>query len=323
LSPNVSGSDAIKKEKIAKRLADHSTILELFTKEWFDKLMDDKQVHPLANLLLKDPPDQEKLEELSERAEKASDHERIFIKFCIHRKFYHIGMLTHLEKCLKTLEKESNINKTIEHLKNSTQFWGTLSELEVAASIKNNGFAVELEPSFSLGKFPDLKVNIDERDIFIEIVTPEIASELQLTSDVVIVPNNAWRTMITEFDQHFSKEISNGNYPKNSPIVITINDSFSEIDEIDIEDSFEGSLTLKIVKDRVKGNVVGTYPVRKEDSLPDIYADTNWISAAICYGRVHKEEICLRGTLIKNDTAKGPLSKKEIDKLKLFVNTCN
>jgi hypothetical protein len=103
--------------------------------------------------LLKEDPDEAKIESLTERFRNSKTPlEKTIIRWAIERSRYHLGILRHLESSLSILKDEKGIKNAIKHLKNMEQFWSTLSEVEIAANLKRNSFEIELEPTFPSGR---------------------------------------------------------------------------------------------------------------------------------------------------------------------------
>lgn len=73
-------------------------------------------------------------------------------------------------------KKEEKQKRLCDKLKNIRGFYDVLPEIEWAAYLKNAGFPVSIEPTFS-ERGPDLKVKIDGRDIYFEIKSLNLLKE--------------------------------------------------------------------------------------------------------------------------------------------------
>jgi hypothetical protein len=93
--------------------------------------------------------------------------------------------LNHLENCLGDLIGKKGLEKLVQNLKNANEFWSYLSEVEAAANLKEVG-EIEIEPRFPDAKSPDLRVKIEEKWVYFEIVTPRLLKVLEEAKGKVI-----------------------------------------------------------------------------------------------------------------------------------------
>lgn len=180
--------------------------------------------------------------------------------------------LADLEKNLEVLKKEKKIHGTIKKAQNETQFWQTLSEIEVAAHFKRNQLLKELEPKIK-GRTPDMLIELEGELIYVEVFTPNMAQELRKsikTGEAVSLKNRAWEKLCDKIDK----------LPKGTPSIIVINRAFSEINGIDIENAIVGTSQLWIPKDPTQP----PQTARKKDGLA-YFKDISHIRAIVLYRR--------------------------------------
>lgn len=80
--------------------------------------------------------------------------------------------LNDLEECLELLEGEINEHpKHFKTLRNANQFKNTLAELKIGYMFKKMGFSIEFESPVQNNKVSDIKVNLKDVDVFIEVST--------------------------------------------------------------------------------------------------------------------------------------------------------
>lgn len=272
-----------KRKEIARQnLEKCPNIKVLFREEWALeqirelKFNEEMEVngHGLAWLLSNNPDENvlKHLEENKRRAEQGDVDAGMMAYLQGSFVYEPLLKLRELESNLELLKSEPKIIGTIKKAQNADQFWQTLSEIEVAACFKRKGLFKAFEPKIG-GKTPDLLVNLEGKDFCIEVFTPSMAKELEeslRTGKAVTIGNRAWEKLDEKMDQ----------LPKNTPAIIVINRSFSEIDSINIADAVMGSLSLLLPKDPK----IEPKTFRKEDGLARTRDFSN-IKAIVLYKR--------------------------------------
>ena len=135
--------------QISNIVDNYPNIASIFSYEWFESEVNKKSNHTLIKQLILD--------------DEAS-----------------FEFIDHFEKCLDMLKDE--INKHPKHfktLKNEKQFKSTLAELEIGLMFKKMGFNIEFEPSVQDRKISDIKIAINDVEVFIEVST-RIGSEVKV-----------------------------------------------------------------------------------------------------------------------------------------------
>lgn len=105
----------------------------------------------------------------------------------------------------------------------------------------------------------------------------------------------------------------------NEPLIIVINTSYSELDEILVKDALLGQSQITIVKNRRPGEVVNSYRSREQNALRDSRSEASLISAILVYNR----QITLfnpkfKSELILNENADYPITENEVNQLRGF-----
>jgi hypothetical protein len=189
----------------------------------------------------------------------------------------------------------------------------TISEIEAISSFIKD-YAVEIEPELK-GKKLDLKIELNP-DTYVEVISPDMFKPLRyLDGKTLGIRNRARGKILDELKHHFKDVNALGE----NPWVIVVDLSRSEISVDFIEDALMGSEQFTLFLNKEKGEVVGQSLSRKKDSVHDINASINILSAVICYktklgtdGNFHRE-----GKIVTNSHAKNPLSEESKEKIRI------
>lgn len=126
---------------ISEVVDNYPNIASIFPAEWFESEIRNESDHPLIKeLILNDSTS--------------------------------LNYIKELEDCLEMLKNE--IKKRMKHfktLKTKEHFENTLVELKIGCMFKKMGFNIEFEPSVQSGKVSDIKINLENISIFIEVST--------------------------------------------------------------------------------------------------------------------------------------------------------
>lgn len=108
-------------------------------------------------------------------------------------------------------------------------------------------------------------------------------------------------------------------YAINGPLIIVINTSYSEFDEILVKEALFGQTQVTIVKNRKTGGVVNSYWSRAQNALKDSISEASIISAVLVYNRqITMFDIKFKSELILNENADYPLTENESNQLRGF-----
>lgn len=280
-------------EKIFTNLENYPTIKEFLCDEWFQKKRKkNNRMHPLLIILSYEPSS---------------------------KLLRPVAFLNHLEEMLKIVVSKSKKLKDLrDGLGNEDQFWQTVSEIEIIASFMKE-YPVEIAPEIDTKKL-DAMINIDGRELLIEVINPEMFKPLRyLTGKTMGIENRARDKIYDEFKKHL-KDVY---LEEKIPVIIVIDIERSEIGYDFVEDYLMGTLQLVMLFDKKRGEAVKTYPARAKDYMHALDEETNVLSAVLCYrrrfGKDHKFHF--EGRIIPNKYAKNPLSQELIEKIKeaLFI----
>ena len=140
---------------ILKRLDQYQCLKNFLGVGWFKEMINSSRPrkHPLYWLLTRDIP------HTSAVLHNLTDNLEIVLQV--------------IEKYPKREEKEKRL---CGKLKNTTEFYDVLPEIEWAAYLKKRGFPVSIEPTFPK-KGPDLKAEINGEDIYFEIKSQNLSED--------------------------------------------------------------------------------------------------------------------------------------------------
>ena len=223
--------------------------------------------------------------------------------------------LEYINKCFKELKEKNGFGNLLKNLKNSKQFFHTLSELEINGYFANR-YVLKLEPKIKSGiifKRLDSGIILDKREVLFEITTPETYELLKNSKKAITIPNRSKAKILDKLQ----RQIIPVKESINTPLILVINTSYSEIDEYDIENSVEGELRLNFFRENTSGRVVHEYWDRDNNSISDKEPLSGYISAIVFYKRQIKYNgIFYSIGIIQNPNSKYPLNAKEYKKIK-------
>lgn len=223
--------------------------------------------------------------------------------------------LDYIGICFKELKGKEGFGNIIKNLKNSKQFFHTLSELEFNGYFANR-YKLRLEPKIeSNGTFKKLDSGIvlDKREILFEITTPDTYEPLKNSKTAITIPNRSKAKILDKLQ----RQIIPVKDSINAPLILVINTSYSDIDEYDIKNSVEGQLRLNFFRENKGGRIVHEYWDRDNNSISDTEPLSEYISAVVFYKRQIKYNgIFYSIGIIENPYSKYPLNAKEYKKIK-------
>lgn len=229
------------------------------------------------------------------------------------------NLLEHLNKCFAKLKNEDGFLGMIRNIKNAEQFSDTISEIEFNAYFSKR-YPLKIEPKITYGnnrhKRLDSEIKLDKRKVLFEIVTPKLSRELLRSKKAIALKNRASDKILDKLND----QITPIKDSITQPLVIVINASYSEIDEITAGDALlgESQFTVYVPKDTSKPAIPGHFS-RGEKSIAKAHPYGGIISAVIVYKRIlHLWGMDFNQHIILNPNAKRPLTGKEYLKLKRF-----
>lgn len=241
-----------------------------------------------------------------------SDRQIVWAWRYIDHYYWGSALFEYLNKCFSKLSIQPRFKKLINNLKNREQFWATISEIEFNAYFAGR-YKLELEPKIGT-KFLDSKIRFGKRHTYFEVFTPELAKELKERDVVLALRPRAKGKFLDKLDRQLLA-IKN---KIRSPLVLVINASYSEFDELDIESVLLGEPIINIVSDKKTGKTE-VFESREKNSLVEARPGASCISAILFYRRhIRPWGIEFRKNLSINEKADCPLTAKEFKALSRF-----
>ena len=300
-------------QMIFSNLKNYGGIHNFLGKQWFEKMAEENnRTHPLLILLSREQPSEEKLQkEVDALSKKTSDSAHYITWLRIEGMLWSLAFLKYLEERLQVIVSRSKKLKDLKNgLMDEDQFWATVSEVGVISSFIKD-YTVEIAPKLD-GKKLDVKVELEAKNLLIEVINPKRFKPLQyLTGKAIGIKNRARDKIFNEFKHHLQ------GMEVEDLVAIVIDIDRSEISCDSIVDYLIGTPQLTMLFDREKGRAVETFPSRAENYMHALEKGTDVLSAVICYKRylgrdkrLHKE-----GRVILNPNAKRPLSSEVVEKV--------
>jgi len=243
-----------------------------------------KKFHPLQNVfrrysVRKRKYIDEAVRILNESEAETEDYCWAF--FYVNYHYYGNAFLKHLNNCFIELENVERFRSQIRKMLNSEQFFDTISELEFNAYFSGR-YPIRIEPKieYEKGKFktPDSSINIDGREVFIEIITPRPYKHLMESKAVIRVPHRSKNKILDKL-----KQLVPISQTTKKPIIFVINGSYSDINEIDIRNAIFGQEKVVIETNPETGKTINIYLNRKNNSVIETNPSASCISAIIYY----------------------------------------
>ena len=310
----------IKKMKKIDRL--FITYPELIAiRDWIRKTLTSKSPHPIKNVYkrytLRTPKHLNKAIQFIQ--EKEQDLSKIWWAYAyVNHYYWGSALFEYLDKCFSKIKDLNGFRSMLKNLHNKEQFWDTISEIEFNAYFAGR-YQIELEPKlwYSPEKFKklDSRIKLHQRDLFFEILTPKMNEALFKGNGAKFLPNRSKNKFLDKLDGQLQaiKDIAR------NPIILVINCSYSEIDEIDIENTILGEDKFNWTVNRKTGEAVDFYETRDNNAMVDTNPNSKCISAVLFYKRFVKPwGIEFKKSLILNKKADYPLSATEYKKLCRF-----
>jgi hypothetical protein len=299
---------------IAKNLKTYPAIRDFLGQQWFESFIGkDNENHPLLAILSSEL-DNAKLNAAVEAFQtETSDLKKYMLSLKIRNIVTPTAYLGYLDEMIKiTATKSQKLKDLRDGLRNSRMFFDIFSELEAISSFIQD-YAVEIGPELD-GKKLDLRIGLNP-DIYVEVISPDMFKPLKyLNGKAMGIRNRTRGKILDELKHHFKDVDALGE----TPWVIIVDLSRSEISDDFVEDALMGSEQFTLFLNKENGKVVGQSLSRTNDSVHDINSATDILSAVIYYKtnlgtdcKLHRE-----GKIVTNSHAKNPLSEELLGKIK-------
>ena len=242
---------------------------------------------------------------------------QIWADFYLNSYYWGSALLDYLNECFKELKDKKGLSGLIKNLKNSEQFFHTISELEFNSYFANR-YNIRIEPKLEANGFSkklDSGVSLYDREILFEIFTPNLSKLLENSKGATFIPNRSKSKILDKL----RGQIIPVKDAINCPVVIVINASYSDIDEYDVENSILGELKITLVTETATGKMVDEYIDRGKNSVSDTEPLSDHISAIVFYKRnIRYNGISFSKKIIENPKSKFPLRAEEYKRLCRF-----
>lgn len=297
----------------------HFPELKLFEK-WIRVALVSKKFHPIKNAYKRYTLRKPKfLDKAVKIMKEGSSHTGELMWAPMYLDLYYWGSLLFedLNRCFLKLKENKGFNGLLNHLKNSDQFFDTISEIRFNAYFCGR-YDIEIEPKINYSKNHkklDSKIKLDKRNVYFEIITPRMSRRLK-SKQVVTLGNRSKNKILDKLDKQIKPIINKIK----SPLVIVVNRSYSDIDEIDIQDTLLGqSQYTFFISKNPNEPVPEGYFSRAKNAIVDSHPYGEIISAIVIYRYIkHLWGVEFKKEVILNKRAKYPLTSEEYKKLNRF-----
>ena len=297
----------------------YPNITKLVGEDWLRKqlALPYEKRHILGAFLEKVREDKESIAKLQENMK--SEDQVNELKTRIELLSVWINELDTLENCLSELKDEVGLATQLKKMRSDADgFRSSASEAAFTCYFKERG-KMTMFPKIKVGnntKEPDLSVSLDERPIFVEITTPQLAQVLkEKVGEVVPLKQRGVGQILDEFEENFSEAIEK-EVITSEPIIIALDCSHSEIDQYEIEAALFGTPQIELLINKSTHELVDDRIKRKNDGLKMVQK-SDMISAVIWakFFQHKNGTLSIGGNVTENPRAKNKLTEKEISKL--------
>lgn len=244
-------------------------------------------------------------------------HERMWAYFYIDSYFWGTALFNHLNKAFSKINNLPGFGKLCKNLRNSDQFYDTISEIEFAAYFSRR-YPLELEPKISYEKHTkrlDTKIKFERRHVLFEILTPRMYEKLRESTKAIEIPNRSKNKILSKIKD----QLDPVSPSINSPVVIVVNCSHSEITETTLENAILGQESYVMIIDKKTGKIIDTDSKREKNSLIETHSSSTIVTAIIVYRRnIRPWGIEFKKKIILNKRATRPLTAKEYKAISRF-----
>ena len=304
---------------VKENLKSFPNLVKAFGPSWFNAQLGKATSHPLIPILSGAKVSGKLIKSLSTQLNRARDPAvRALIANGIQGQYYAFAFLADLDWALSMFNRtEQGMPGIIERLKNSDEFYQTLSEIQLAARIKRK-YPVVLQ--YKVGGRPvDIKATVEGTELLIEVFGGDTGLVLKYIRTVVGIGNRAKKKAVEKIDgqlKHVAAKTS-------LPIVLAIDRSRSyDIDELDVEAALEGSQGIRFLFNTQTGEAIEAYPVRNKDAISDENADAKNLSGILVMKKdmdAKAPKVKLFGRLYMNPQTVRPIAPKILEALQDVV----
>lgn len=222
----------------------------------------------------------------------------------------------------------------LKSLSDENRFWDQASEIFfINKFIEKKDFDLILEPKVpnKEDKRTDLKIKLNDKKIYFEVVSPKLNRNVELDNGAVFVKNKVRSLIDKKYTQIYSEETLNEiKEGKRKDLFFIVIDASSSgmVDEYQILDALHGSLAVQILTDKKTGKFIEDRIIREKDSIYDKNKNTSILSGIIYFKRQlvdlgGKIKFILVGNIIINPNAINQPTKEEIEELKKIIFSSN
>lgn len=307
--------------KIWQNLERFPNIKRFLGEKWFKRMeKEENKTHPLLVFIAKDllnikefQKKIEEIEKLTNIGQKRKESWRAF------HSLESYAFLSHLDQELETIEGSRGLREIKAKLRKEEHFWKVFSEIDVIARLMQV-FRVGISPRLIVKeeevtrvKHPDLEVTINDTQVFVEVIAPEMFAPLRYFRTAGI-PNRLRSKVTEELRRHFiGMEIDRD-------VLIVVDMGSSEINYSSIQDYVEGPLQFAMQIDKRTRKVLDTF-VKRGKAMVKIDEEARQVIGIIGYRRIFSRtdgRVHLRGRSFLNpDVAE----KKKIEILRKIAKS--
>jgi hypothetical protein len=260
-------------------------IKEFVGDRWLkEKQQEANKTHPLLVYLNDQLIDKEKLGEKIAELQKLQGTAKRFQEWQIQDSMRIRCLLDHLENNISKIGKRTHLRAMKALLRKEEHFWKVFSEIDVRSRLEDN-FSLTVAPPLEVQdgemtrvKNPDFGIMFEGRQVFIEVISPEMFAPLRYFHNASI-PNRVRAKITEEIKEHFQGMKSEGD------VIIIVDLASSEIRYDSIQDYVEGELQYVFTMDAKTRDPGGVFTQRGK-TMTSVDPGTEIIIGIIGYSRV-------------------------------------
>jgi hypothetical protein len=299
--------------KVKKNLKYFPKLVAFLGQKNVERLIDTKSTHPLVQILARVNVSKKKIQKIIERINNESDpFRKAFLYRFLTNRFYPSIYLKEIESSLSLFDpQESGMPRMKRGLLSKEEFFDTIAELNIASRFKKK-FPVMLQPRFG-NNILDMNVSIVGRDHLVEVYAPDTDIRLKYIKTAHGMGNKAKKVILEKLENQLKSAAS-----QNKPIILIVDKSRGmDVDEIEIEDALQGSLSFTLVFDNKTGKTVDEYASRKNDSISELSPYGKILSAVALVKYEMGDDLKIRcyGKLFLNPHAEIQFDEKTVKTL--------
>lgn len=310
-----------------KNVGGFPALLSLFGERWVLEKKQSNQTHPLLYFLAQELPTKEERKTLLERLHSAETHKDRFNSVCKLRRVSGAWrFLYDLDRNLSLLKRTEYGAMYAKRLKNGGEFFDTISEIDFVMQFWNKchikiephieeqrNLAADVESSRKKPKKLDVRLEVGGRQVYVEILNPEMFSELRLFSGARGIRNRIKGKIYDKVKDQLSKLDGRGY-----PVILAIDIGRSEVNYEFVEDYLWGPMIGRFYINQ-EGDIDDWQSGRDETkSMHELDRATDVISAVVCYKMQLRDDLkpWMEYRIISNPHARVKLDDSETEFLK-------